>query len=60
MFGKTGLFCQGVMFAVVADDVMYVPDDDDREAFAEAAGAGLSYMKGGGRSRWRSGRCRIG
>lgn len=49
MFGKTGVFCQGVMFAMVADNTLYVRvDDRNRERFAEAASSPpLAYAKGG-------------
>jgi DNA transformation protein and related proteins len=37
MFGKTGVFCDGLMFAMVTDDTLYFRvDDDNREAFREA------------------------
>ena len=37
MFGKTGLFCDGLMLAMVTDDTLYFRvDDDNREAFKEA------------------------
>lgn len=37
MFGKTGVFCGGLMFAMVTDDTLYFRvDDDNRTAFAEA------------------------
>lgn len=49
MFGKTGLFADGLMFALVADDTLYVRvDAESRDFFAEAAAAPpLSYEKGG-------------
>jgi DNA transformation protein len=49
MFGSTGLFCDGVMFALVSDDTLYFRvDDESRETFAEAAShPPLSYRKGG-------------
>ena len=49
MFGKTGVFCDGVMFAVVADNMLYLRlDDHNRAAFAEAlASPLLSYEKKG-------------
>jgi DNA transformation protein len=38
MFGKTGVFCDGLMFAMVTDDTLYFRvDDDNRAAFKEAA-----------------------
>ncbi len=37
MFGKTGVFCDGLMFGLVSDDVLYLRVDDlNRTAFAEA------------------------
>ena len=49
MFGKTGVFCEGVMFGVVTDDVLYLRvDDHNRAAFKEAeADPPLSYEKQG-------------
>jgi len=49
MFGKTGVFCQGVMFGVVTEDTLYVRvDDHNRETFEEAeAYPSLSYAKKG-------------
>ena len=37
MFGKTGVFCRGLMFAMVADNMLYFRvDDGNRPAFNEA------------------------
>ncbi|MCC7272016.1 MAG: TfoX/Sxy family protein, partial [Alphaproteobacteria bacterium] len=37
MFGKTGVFCDGLMFAMVTDNVLYLRVDDlNRVAFKEA------------------------
>jgi DNA transformation protein len=49
MFGKTGVFCDGLMLGMVRDDVLYFRvDDDNREAFKEAeAFPPLNYEKGG-------------
>ena len=49
MFGKTGVFCDGVMFAVVTDNTLYFRvDDHNRETFKEAeAFPPLNYAKGG-------------
>lgn len=49
MFGKTGVFCNGLMFGMVADDVLYVRvDDENRAAFKEAeADPPLNYEKRG-------------
>ncbi|QQS12635.1 MAG: TfoX/Sxy family protein [Rhodospirillales bacterium] len=47
MFGKTGVFRDGRVPGMVADDTFYLRVDDlNREAFAEAA-APLNYRKGG-------------
>jgi DNA transformation protein and related proteins len=49
MFGKTGVFCDGVMFAMVADNTLYVRVDDESKAtFKEAAAfPPLNYSKKG-------------
>src|SRR3954470_8338311 len=49
MFGKTGVFCDGLMFGVVADNVLYFRvDDHNRAAFKEAEPfPPLSYEKQG-------------
>ena len=49
MFGKTGVFCDGVMFGMVADNTLYFRvDDDNRTVFAEAAAVPpLNYEKKG-------------
>ncbi len=49
MFGKTGVFCDGAMLGMVADDTFYVRvDEQNRATFAEAASAPpLNYAKGG-------------
>ena len=37
MFGKTGVFCNGLMFAMVTNDALYFRVDDlNREVFKEA------------------------
>ncbi len=37
MFGKTGVFCNGVMFGMVTDNMLYLRvDDHNRAAFKEA------------------------
>jgi DNA transformation protein and related proteins len=59
MFGKTGVFCGGVMFAMVADDTLYFRvDDHNRAAFREAeAFPPLTYEKRGSTidlSFWRA------
>ncbi len=49
MFGKTGVFCDGVMLAMVTDNTLYFRvDDDNRAAFKEAdASPPLNYRKQG-------------
>lgn len=50
MFGKTGVFCDGVMFGMVTDNTLYLRvDEENRETFKEAAASPpLNYAKGGG------------
>ena len=49
MFGKSGVFCDGLMFGMVTDDMLYFRvDDDNRAAFKEAESfPPLSYEKKG-------------
>ena len=49
MFGKTGVFCDGVMFGMVSDNMLYFRVDDlNRVAFKEARSSPpLSYEKQG-------------
>jgi DNA transformation protein len=49
MFGKTGVFCDGVMFGMVTDNMLYLRvDDENRLAFKEAASSPpLNYAKKG-------------
>ena len=49
MFGKTGVFCDGLMFGMVTDDTLYFRvDDHNRAAFREAESfPPLSYEKQG-------------
>jgi DNA transformation protein and related proteins len=49
MFGKTGVFCDGLMLGMVADNTLYLRvDDDNRAAFQEAASSPpLNYRKKG-------------
>src|SRR5216110_3536155 len=59
MFGKTGVFCDGLMFGMVTDNMLYLRvDDRNREAFKEAESIPpLSYEKGGSTidlSFWRA------
>ena len=48
-FGKSGIFFEGVMLGMVADDALYLRvNDGNREMFAEAASSrSLNYEKGG-------------
>ena len=50
MFGKTGVFCDGVMFAVVTENTLYFRvDGSNRAAFKEAESfPPLNYAKKGG------------
>jgi DNA transformation protein len=59
MFGKTGVFCGGVMFGMVTDNMLYLRvDDHNRTAFEEAQSAPpLNYEKKGSTidlSFWRA------
>jgi DNA transformation protein len=59
MFGKTGVFCDGVMLGMVRDNTLYFRvDDDNRAAFKEAESfPPLNYAKKGGTidlSFWRA------
>ena len=49
MFGKTGVFCDGVMFGMVRDNTLYFRvDDHNRAAFKEAESfPPLNYEKKG-------------
>ncbi len=49
MFGKTGVFCDGVMFGMVTQNMLYLRvDEHNREAFKEAeADPPLNYAKQG-------------
>jgi DNA transformation protein and related proteins len=59
MFGKHGVFCDGVMLGMVTDNMLYLRvDEQNREAFKEAASSPpLNYAKGGSTidlSFWRA------
>ena len=59
MFGKTGVFCDGLMFGMVTDNMLYLRVDDlNRSAFREAESSPpLSYAKKGSTidlSFWRA------
>ena len=49
MFGKTGVFCNGLMFGMVTNDTLYFRvDDDNRAVFKEAESVPpLTYEKQG-------------
>ena len=49
MFGKTGVFCDGVMLGMVTDNTLYFRVDDDNKAFFREAAAfpPLNYAKQG-------------
>jgi DNA transformation protein and related proteins len=49
MFGKTGVFCDGVMFGMVTEDTLYLRvDDQNRATFKEASSfPPLNYQKKG-------------
>jgi DNA transformation protein len=49
MFGKSGVFCDGVMIGMVTDNTLYFRvDDDNRETFKEAQSfPPLNYAKRG-------------
>jgi DNA transformation protein len=49
MFGKTGVFCDGLMFRMVTDNMLYLRvDDQNRLAFKEAESSPpLNYEKKG-------------
>lgn len=41
MFGKTGVFCEGLMLGLLSDDALYLRvDDGNRALFGEAAALG--------------------
>jgi DNA transformation protein and related proteins len=48
MFGKTGVFCNGLMFGMITEDTLYLRvDDQNRETFKEAQSSPpLNYAKG--------------
>jgi len=49
MFGKTGVFCDGLMFGMVTDNMLYLRvDDQNRAVFKEAESSPpLNYKKQG-------------
>ena len=59
MFGKSGVFCDGVMLGIVTENMLYLRvDEHNRETFREAAAyPPLNYVKGGNTidlSFWRA------
>src|SRR5438874_1598084 len=50
MFGKTGVFCNGLMLGMIRDNILYFRvDDDNRSVFKEAQSyPPLNYEKKGG------------
>jgi DNA transformation protein len=55
MFGGAGLFREGLMFALVADDVLYFKVDDETTAAYEAEGlAPFTYLTSTGEKRLTS------
>jgi DNA transformation protein len=58
MFGGWGIYCDGLIFAIVVDDVFYLKADDENRPRFEAAGTGpfVYSMKDGKQmsmSYWR-------
>ena len=48
MFGGHGIFRDGLMFALIADDRLYFKaDSENRAAFAEAGGEPFTYLRSG-------------
>lgn len=49
MFGKTGVFCDGVMFGMVTENILYFRvDSENRASFKEAESfPSLNYVKNG-------------
>ncbi len=44
MFGCAGLYCDGIMFGLIADDVAYLKvDDSNREDFEEAGSSPFTF-----------------
>jgi len=58
MFGGYGLYCDGVMFALIADDVLYLKADErNRPALERAGSAPFTYEAKGHRTilaYWRA------
>lgn len=58
MFGGAGVYCDGLMFGLVADDVLYLKSDEKSCRPFEAEGCGPFVYEGKGRpiamSYWRT------
>jgi len=51
MFGGHGLYCDGVFFAIVLDEELYLKADDESRALFERAGCDIfSYQRQGKRA----------
>ena len=50
MFGGHGLYCDGTMFALIADGVLYLKVDDENRSDFERAGATPFAYRARGRS----------
>ena len=61
MFGKTGVFCEGVMLGMVAENTLYFRMDGlNRDIFRESAGLPLlNYEKQAAKSICHFAGCRI-
>lgn len=57
MFGGAGIYADGVMFGLIADDTLYLKADEKTKRDFEAEGLGQFIHEGGGRtvamSYWR-------
>lgn len=50
MFGGHGIFCDGVMFALIADDVLFLKvDDETKQSFLDAGSEAFMYQRKGGK-----------
>lgn len=58
MFGGAGVYCDGVMFGLIDDDVLFLKADDTSKAAFEAEGLGPFVYDGKGKpitmSYWRA------
>jgi len=57
MFGGAGVYCDGVMFGLIANDVLYLKSNDDGARAFEEEGCGPFTYEGKKASRCR---CRTG